>query len=823
MVSLIPQPFGHNSNDLPAIRMNQDIPSITINRDRGDVTGTSDKHYVIFTDGVISIKILFEDKTLWFSCINLQTIFGIKVRSGINKRIKQFYSENKLDESITSREKPKRAKYYNMPVFSRLAIYFKFKDRDKFENAFKNYENMHVENVSSTDNSCEPSRVVLEPIGLEECSMRTPLNISNGELIINIPSEIEENRESTRIIEQEANFPSEIPFESPHQQGLENTSNNSWNDNDFLADEMNRDIVGATSGKDNMIPSFIYNSIEFLKETSIISNLVFNSDNLQFSNFLLSLGKYDKRQLALFTIFGHEDFRKSKVLVTPKGLNQHGGKPINEKDYYKSVRDFAKNILIPNKEVLEYQIVDEDNELVKNYLAQLCAMNNSTVKTKKGGYEKKWYTMSGDSYVDALFMMKTPEAIDIKRFYKNSLDCLVIFNKNVKEIEDALRNQQFHEKLEALRVTSEQREHRRIKELENKHAEELEAITQKNKKEKQQIIKALEFKAKSPGMRENNMYAYIMTCDSNRKKHLYKLGVTEKLDPRLCTYRSGCDVNNLPYYLTHRKVYDGKNFFERLMRMMIPEFYQDETHEMIEFEDEELLLEYFDRTCDYFDASFNVNGLMLKKMTSILTQGDIDDFEFTIDNFNDYRNKGSLPEMYINSEAIKIEKPKDIHEYLQMLKYNMLNENSFMIEMKGSWKVIATSDVYIKHCIEIDAPYLSLKSVLNPDKYSNNEIGIVNITELIERLNLGGVLQDVTGKDEKFTRPSDIITENIRLFLIEHYSLLRSTTKIGNVFSVVQQALRSALLEVMKVNHVPKIKCIDRENYKKYGLNPFVD
>ena len=129
-------------------------------------------------------------------------------------------------------------------------------------------------------------------------------------------------------------------------------------------------------------------------------------------------------------------------------------------------------------------------------------------------------------------MLNTPEAIDIKKFYKNSLDCLVIFNKKAKEMENALRDQQFQRQIEMLTLESKQQiehERQRIRELENKHAEELEAITQKNKKEKQQIIKALEFRARSPGMRENNMYAYIMTCNSNRKKYLYKLGGDGKI------------------------------------------------------------------------------------------------------------------------------------------------------------------------------------------------------------------------------------------------------------------------------------------------------
>ena len=256
------------------------------------------------------------------------------------------------------------------------------------------------------------------------------------------------------------------------------------------------------------------------------------------------------------------------------------------------------------------------------------------------------------------------------------------------------------------------------------------------------------------------------------------------------------------------------------MRMTIPEFYQDETHEMIEFEDEELLLEYFDRTCNYFDASFNVNGLMLKKMTSILTQENIDNFEFTTNNFNDYRNKSSLPEMYINSEAIKIEKPKDIYEYLCSLKYNILNEHHFVIEIKDSWKVIATSDVYIKYSIETDAQYLSLKSVLNPIKYSSSEVGIANVIELIRQLGLE-ILKDVTGPAEKFTRRSDVITENVRLFLIDNYSLLRSTKKMDDIYPIVQQALKSALLEIRKVNNIPCIICSDHVRYNKYGLNPF--
>ena len=365
---MIPQLFGRNFNNdnHSTVQINQNISNITISKDKSDVTGTNDKHHIFYINNDLSVRILYEGKTLWFTSSNLQTIFNIKSSSGMNKRIKDIYSQKKLDESTTIRTYA-RARYFNMSLFSLIAIHFRFKKINNFKNAVKNYiENIPVENVASVKSSYEPSHVVLEPIGLEECSMETHLNISNGKLIINTPSEIEEKRESTKIIEQEANFPSEISFEIPHQQSLENTSNNSWNDNDFLADEMNRDIVGITS---DMIPSFIYNNIEFLKETSIISNLVFNSDNLQFSNFLLSLGKYDKRQLALYTIFGHEDFRKSGILVTPEGLSQHGGKSINEKDRFVSVRNFANKILIPNKKVLEFVIVDKNHELVRRYLS----------------------------------------------------------------------------------------------------------------------------------------------------------------------------------------------------------------------------------------------------------------------------------------------------------------------------------------------------------------------------------------------------------------------------------------------------------------------
>ena len=73
-------------------KANQEM-TISIVRDLADINATNDTYYVILTNDVLSIRILFEDEMLWFSSSNLQAIFNINTRRDINKRITQIYSE----------------------------------------------------------------------------------------------------------------------------------------------------------------------------------------------------------------------------------------------------------------------------------------------------------------------------------------------------------------------------------------------------------------------------------------------------------------------------------------------------------------------------------------------------------------------------------------------------------------------------------------------------------------------------------------------------------------------------------------------------------
>ena len=129
--------------------------NITIDRDDSDISDTDDEYYVIYRDGDFSIRILFKDKTLWFSEYEFQIIFQ-KSKSTINEHINNIFYEGELQEKTIVRkfrtEKNHLSSQYNLKMFIALAFRVQSPRAKRFRVIANNYIEALIVNQTQKEN-----------------------------------------------------------------------------------------------------------------------------------------------------------------------------------------------------------------------------------------------------------------------------------------------------------------------------------------------------------------------------------------------------------------------------------------------------------------------------------------------------------------------------------------------------------------------------------------------------------------------------------------------------------------------------------------------
>lgn len=287
---------------------------------------------------------------------------------------------------------------------------------------------------------------------------------------------------------------------------------------------------------------------------------------------LAKIAGFNDQEIEMVQLFWDVTFNKSWLLITSELVhNQLGYKKTESslRDLYKKMKEFYKN-------EIEYKEVTKDHELVEFYYKNL--PGNISRQDKHGGSNKKYYIITGETFKKMCMRANTVKGNETCDYFIKVESLCNIMSKYLIEKFKIEQQKQLEEKQKLL----EEKE----KALQISESKNLKLTT---------FIKENE-KVKEDG------WIYIATTRQYSQNNIYKLGKTEKLNPRMGNYQTGRSKSDSYYYVYTYKT-SKRSVLETLLKKLLEKYKEDKNKELFVLP-WKLLHEYVDYICSNFNDCF---------------------------------------------------------------------------------------------------------------------------------------------------------------------------------------------------------------------------
>lgn len=335
-------------------------------------------------------------------------------------------------------------------------------------------------------------------------------------------------------------------------------------------------------------------SLEIINYDDLINKKIYN-EQIEEIKLAKYVGKnycsFNEDEISMLDTYWDTAYNKSWLYIDDSIVeNMFGYK--NEKNmmYNFSVRiknDFEENI--------EYQIIDSDHEIVRNF----CSRTNGS--QKKFAHNKKHYIITGETFKQLLMSSNSLEGKRMKKYYIK-VENLARLTINI------ISN--------CIKILSKKQVEKQQKELEE-HMKALQIAESKN-------LQLTSFIKENAVVKEDG-WIYIATTRQYSQNNIYKLGKTEELNPRMGNYQTGRSKSDAYYYVYVYKTCK-MGVLETLLKKLLEKYKEDKKKELFVLP-WKLLHEYVDYICSNFNECF------IFELNQLIT-----------DNL-DYGNRNEVPEI----------------------------------------------------------------------------------------------------------------------------------------------------------------------------------
>lgn len=307
---------------------------------------------------------------------------------------------------------------------------------------------------------------------------------------------------------------------------------------------------------------------------------------------LAAIAGFNEEQLKFVDLFWDSAFNKTMLYLDDEMILEN----LTTDSSKDAIGNFVRQVLLPNFKVdIDYVQVENTHPLVEKF----CSLNLKSKKDARGGSNKKYYLVTGETMKSLLQMAATKKGGVIRDYYLKIEKLVMLMRDYMSACKDH-EMEQLRSQLEKMSINMHRiEESKRI----------VEEIARETIEKRDRVINGMKSLVAHTNILVNSEWLYSITTIDNAKSNRSTIGKANNLKHRLSNYNCKKHGDKKYYYTYARRCYDA-HLAENTLRRVLKPFLVKGTLDMFDVRED-----YLHRI---MDAVINGQDELIKRCNELL-------------------------------------------------------------------------------------------------------------------------------------------------------------------------------------------------------------